>query len=127
MNDTALSDASTTVQRFLQTMEARNLDEAQAFLAPDFSMEFPGGKRFASLDELVQWSKGRYRAVRKHYDRFDALADGGAIIVYCLGTLSGEGLDGTPFGDIRFIDRFVVRDGYIEDEKVWNDMAELAR
>ena len=126
MNDTThLNDASTTVQRFLQTLEARDLDAAQTFLAAGFTMEFPGGKRFTSLDDLVQWAGTRYRVARKHYDCFDALANGGAVIVYCWGTLSGEWLDGAPFSDIRFIDRFVVRDGRLEGQKVWNDIAEV--
>jgi hypothetical protein len=55
------------------------------------------------------------------------LNDGGATIVYCWGTLSGEWLDGAPFSDIRFIDRFVVRNGRLENQKVWNDLAEVVR
>ncbi len=86
-------------------------------------MEFPGGERFTSLDDLVQWASNRYRMVRKQYDQFDALAGDGTSIVYCFGTLSGEWPDGKPFADIRFIDRFILRDGFIEDQKVWNDLA----
>ena len=123
MND-SMNDARDTVRRFLQTMEARDLETARSFLAPDFSMEFPGGQRFASLEELVQWSATRYRSVRKRYECFDALADGGAVVVYCCGTLSGVWPEGTAFSGIRFIDRFVVRDGRLEDQQVWNDLAE---
>ncbi|MFK7954788.1 MAG: hypothetical protein AB8B96_01740 [Lysobacterales bacterium] len=127
MNETTLNEASTAVQNFLQSMEARDLDRAKTFLAPGFTMEFPGSQTFTSLDDLVHWSGERYRAVRKHYDCFDALADDGAIIVYCWGTLSGEWLDGVPFSDIRFIDRFVVRDSRFESQKVWNDIADVQR
>ncbi len=49
--------------------------------------------------------------------------DSGAV-VYCYGTLNGEWPDGTQFSGIRFIDRFVVKDGLLEDQRVWNDLAE---
>ncbi len=118
-----LSDATALVRQFLQALEQRDLNKAQTFLAPNVTMEFPGGQRFGALDDLVHWASTRYRMVRKQYDQFDALAADGAIIVYCFGTLSGEWPDGKPFADIRFIDRFILRDGYIEDQKVWNDLA----
>jgi len=44
-------------------------------------------------------------------------------VVYNYGDLRGEWADGTPFSGIRYIDRFVVRDGRIVDQKVWNDLA----
>lgn len=108
-------------------MERRDLDAARAHLAPGFAMTFPGGVRLTSLEELVDWSKTRYRRVEKTYERFDELADGGTIVVYCHGTLSGEWLDGAVFSGIRFIDRFTVRDGLFTDQMVWNDMGEVRR
>ena len=33
-------------------------------------------------------------------------------------------MDGTPYQNIRYVDRFTVRDGKIVDQMVWNDMAE---
>ena len=81
-------------------------------------------RKVVSVSELAAWGAGRYRRVGKRYERFDvAAADDGAI-VYCLGTLHGERLDGTPFEGIRFIDRFTVRDGKLVDQLVWNDIAE---
>ncbi len=50
--------------------------------------------------------------------------DGDDTIVYVFGTLQGESLSGRPFSGIRFIDRFVLRNGKIVDQRVWNDMAE---
>ena len=123
----ALAPRARSRQRFLQTLEARDLPAAESLLAPEFRMEFPGGKRFTSLQALVSWAGGRYRFARKDYDWIDALRDGADIVVYCAGTLSGEWLDGEPFAGIRFIDRFLVRDGKLADQKVWNDLAEVRR
>ena len=40
-----------------------------------------------------------------HYKNFDLVSANGDIIVYVIGTLYGEWLDGTVFSNIRFIDR----------------------
>ena len=40
---------------------------------------------------------------------------------------AGEWPDGTAFEGIRFIDRFVVVDGKITDQRVWNDLGEARR
>jgi hypothetical protein len=116
-----LNKAEEIVRQYLAAMERRDLAAAKAFLAPGFSMLFPGGARFDSLEALVQSAKGRYRSAKKTYERFDAFEGG----VYCFGTLYGELLDGTPYSGIRFIDRFTVRDGKLADQMVWNDMAEV--
>lgn len=118
-------DPEEMVRDFLTTMEARDLDKAQAMLAPGFTMTFPGKVEMATLPELVDWSKPRYRFVRKTYDRFDSLQKGETSIVYCFGTLSGEWLDGTGFEGIRFIDRFEIEGGLFTRQDVWNDMAEM--
>ncbi len=114
-------NADEIVRKYLDAMERRDLAAAKALLAPGFSMVFPGGRRFDSLEALVESAKGRYRSARKTYERFDAFDDK----VYCFGTLHGELLDGTPYSGIRFIDRFTVRDGRLVDQNVWNDMAEV--
>ena len=126
MNEaTAAAVAISTVKRFLQALEDRDLERAGRLLGPDFSMEFPGGNRFTNLADLVAWAGGRYRFARKDYDRFEALAGGEGMVVYCYGMLSGEWPDGEPFTNIRFIDRFVLRDGQLADQKVWNDLADF--
>jgi hypothetical protein len=113
------------VRDFLAAMEARDLARARTMLAPGFAMTFPGGARFATLEELVAWAKPRYRWVKKTYARFDALPGaGGDSVVYCHGTLRGVWPDGTGFEGIRFIDRFAIRDGLLADQQVWNDLAE---
>ncbi len=113
------------VKSYLETMEARDLARANAMLAPGFAMVFPGPARFTRLADVVAWAKPRYRWVKKRYERFDEMAAAdGETIVYCFGTLHGEWPDGRPFEGIRFIDRFVIRDGKLADQLVWNDLAE---
>jgi phenylpyruvate tautomerase PptA (4-oxalocrotonate tautomerase family) len=112
------------VRTYLEAMEARDLDSARTLLAENFSMMFPGGVVFQSLEELTSWAAKRYRAVRKSYEGFDeALIEGGAV-VYCHGTLSGESLSGRRFAGVRFVDRFLVTDGELVTQSVWNDLAE---
>lgn len=114
------------VREFLDSMEARDLARARTFLAEGFRMVFPGDVRMSTLEELIGWSKPRYRQVGKHYERFDECPSDDGTVVYCYGTLHGVWLDGTAFEGIRFIDRFTVRDGKLVDQKVWNDMGEVA-
>jgi phenylpyruvate tautomerase PptA (4-oxalocrotonate tautomerase family) len=111
-----------TVKAFLAAMEARDLDTAKGFLTDGFRMIFPGGAEFAALEDLVAWSRPRYRFVKKSYDAFDECFGEAGMIVYCFGTLSGEWPDGTSFDGIRFIDRFTVAAGKLTDQKVWNDL-----
>lgn len=121
----ALPNPAGVVRAYLASMEARDLDAAQAMLAEGFTMTFPGTAPMATLQELIDWAKPRYRFVTKTYDGFDAMqSDGDAALVYCRGTLAGEWPDGTPFGGIRFIDRFELVGGRITRQDVWNDIAE---
>ena len=115
------------VRAFLDAMERRDLAAARVFLADDFAMLFPGGARFTRLEELVAHGAGRYRWVKKRFERFDEAPEEGGMAVYCFGTLYGEWADGRPFEGIRFIDRFVVRGGRLADQKVWNDLGEQLR
>ena len=126
MNEqTAAAVAVSTVKRFLKALEDRDLERAGRLLGPGFRMEFPGGNRFGSLADLVAWAAGRYRFAHKTYDRFDALPGEAGMVVYCYGMLSGEWPNGDAFSNVRFIDRFVLRDGQLVDQKVWNDLADF--
>lgn len=123
-----MSTATDCVRRFLSLMEQRQRNSAAAMLAPGFKMTFPGAAQFSTLEALVAWGAQRYISVGKRYERFDELADPlnpAQHIVYCFGTLHGQWLDSTPFDGIRFIDRFVVADGLLIDQRVWNDLAEV--
>ncbi|MEM8812735.1 MAG: nuclear transport factor 2 family protein [Pseudomonadota bacterium] len=119
-----LLDPEIVVREYLAAMEMRDLDAARTYLGPGFSMTFPGGRRFDELDDLVTWSKSRYRSVGKTNDRFESVPVEDGTAVYCFGTLHGIWNDGSAFADIRFIDRFVVRSGKIVEQLVWNDLGE---
>jgi phenylpyruvate tautomerase PptA (4-oxalocrotonate tautomerase family)/ketosteroid isomerase-like protein len=115
------------VRAFLDAMEQRDLDKANSFISETFEMVFPGNHRFHQLHELVAWAKTRYQSIAKTYDGFDTAFHGTEACVTCFGTLRGIWPDGTPFDNIRFIDRFTLRDGSITSQQVWNDLAETTR
>ena len=73
-------------------------------------MAFPGGDRL------------EIRA-RRGFPAYGRLIFDTGTVVYNYGGLRGEWADGTPFEGIRYIDRFLIRDGRIVDQKVWNDLA----
>lgn len=124
MRDEARDAAIETVRRFLRLVEARDLIAAGSFLADDVQITFPGGRVFTNLQDQVDSSAGRFRGVRKTFDRFDVAPLGDDAVVYVSGTLSGEDIHGAAFGGVRFIDRFTVRAGKILDQMVWNDLSE---
>lgn len=115
-----MTDAAALVTRYLRQMEARDLAAAQACLAPDFTMIFPGSVRLHRLEDLVAWSRTRYREVRKTFERIDGAGD----VVWVSGMLAGTWLDGRTFDQIRYVDRFELKDGLILRQDVWNDMGE---
>jgi hypothetical protein len=116
------------VLAYLRAMEDRDLPKAQGLLHRDFVMVFPGNARMSDLAALVEFSRTRYRSVRKTFEETDLGLDRrGRPVVVCCGTLRGEWLDGTAFSDIRFVDRFVLCDGLILEQHVWNDIADTLR
>ncbi|MFK7967111.1 MAG: tautomerase family protein [Burkholderiaceae bacterium] len=117
-------DAQACVRAFLDAMGARDLAAARQWLAPDFTMEFPGPVRFQQLEELFEWSRPRYSEIIKTYERFESAWQMDTTTVWCHGTLNGKWPDGRPFQGIRFVDRFTVRHGQLIDQTVWNDLAE---
>lgn len=122
----ARPDPAQIVKDYLAAMEARALEQARAMLGEGFAMTFPGTAPMHTLEDLIAWSKPRYKFVTKTYDGFDAMqGEGDAAIVYCRGTLGGEYHDGSRFDGIRFVDRFEVTEGKITKQDVWNDMAEV--
>jgi hypothetical protein len=112
------------VTRYLDACAAGRLEEAESYLADVRELVFPWG-RFRTPTEVVLAGQQRYRCARKRYDTWDVTFGGDqSTVVIVTGTLHGEAFDGTPFSDIRFIDRFVIRDGRIVLHQVWNDLAE---
>ena len=120
-----MNEAINLVTQFLQALEEREIDSASALLAPEVEMIFPGGATFTRLDDLVAWAKPRYRWVRKAVTRMDTAETPDGTAVFCQGTLYGEWPDGTSFDNIRFADWFLLRDGLIARQHVWNDIAEI--
>lgn len=113
------------VVKFLRSLEARDLPAAQALLAPGMVMTFPGNRKFARMEDLIASSKSRYRNVKKTFQVWDEFQVGDVTVVYSCGLLNGEWPDGSPLMDIRYIDRFEIKDGKIVDQQVWNDLAEF--
>ena len=116
--------AEALVKRFLRTMEARDLEAAEAMMAPGARITFPGGKLFSSQREMVEASRGRYQWVKKTFDQVDAFSLDHGHVVYVMGTLHGVNRHGVSFSDIRYIDRFRLKDGLITQQDVWNDLSE---
>jgi hypothetical protein len=117
--------AKDLIQAYLRTMEARDLVSAQSMLTAHATIIFPGGKFFRNLHELAENARGRYQWVKKTFDHIDYCKhEDGAEIVYVTGTLYGVNNHNMQFEGIRYIDRFVVRDGKINEQYVWNDFAE---
>jgi hypothetical protein len=125
MPEKNLQRAITQIKNYLDAMENQNLSLAKSFLNKNFKLVFPGNNIFLTLDEMIDWAKIRYRWVKKNYDHFDPLiSDDNTIVVYCYGTLYGEWLDKNTFSEIRFIDRFTLKEDKLLDQMVWNDLAE---
>ena len=120
----ALPDPKELALSFLKAMEARDVDAAETMLGTGFRMTFPGTRPMASIEELIDWAKDRYRSVKKSITSVEAFHLDGCAVVYVIGTLSGEWPDDTLFEGIRFIDRFEIKGGKLISQDVWNDIAE---
>jgi hypothetical protein len=99
-------------------------DAAAAYMKPGTVITFTGGREFDHPRGPTGFNASRYRWVKKKMDRFDVCPGAGETVVYSIGTLYGEWIDGTPFEGNRYVDRFVVQDGKIVKMDVWNDSAE---
>ena len=117
-------DAAALIDRFLQLNEDRKLDEVQAMLAPGCKIEFPGGQRFANMAEMVENAKSSYTWVKKHRERYFVGVNGDQQTVTSVGTLYGVNLAGEEFSGVRYVDVFVIEDGLITEQMVWNDFCE---
>ncbi|TQV80888.1 tautomerase family protein [Denitrobaculum tricleocarpae] len=115
---------SEIIRSYLAAMEARDLETAKQWLADTALLTFPGGADFTSLEAMIEWARARYRSIGKTYERFDETGTDDGAVVICQGTLHGEWLDGSKFEGIRFVDWFLIRDGRIVEQRVWNDLSE---
>jgi phenylpyruvate tautomerase PptA (4-oxalocrotonate tautomerase family) len=112
------------VKKFLTSMQDQQLNDAQKWLADGAQMIFPNGQCFTDLSDLMAWTKTRYQSVLKTFERIETTFKSQDASVYCYGTLQGVSLDGRPFENIRFIDRFAISNGKITQQEVWNDLAQ---
>ena len=100
---------------------------ASAFVTPGLEIVFTGGRKMRDPAEATAFNGRRYKWVKKQVERTEMVAGGTPeeSVVYSLGTLYGEWPDGTPFSGNRYVDRFVLRNGKIVQQSVWNDSAEI--
>ena len=126
MSGNAMTPAE-IVQAYLAAHMIPDPVAASAFVAPGFVITFTGGRKMTETAEATAFNARRYKWVKKRFERTETVAGGSPeeSVVYSLGTLYGEWPDGTPFEGNRYIDRFVVRQGKIIQQSVWNDSAEI--
>ena len=114
------------VEEFLRIVMIPDPAGARAFTSPALQIRFTGGRAMRDPGETSAFNANRYKWVKKRFIQTDLVA--GATdeeaVVYNIGTLYGEWLDGTPFEGNRYVDRYVVRHGKIVQMDVWNDSAE---
>jgi hypothetical protein len=114
------------VEEFLRIIMIPDPAGARDFTSPDLRIRFTGGRPMRDPSETSAFNAARYKWVKKRFERTDLVADATdqEAIVYNIGTLYGEWLDGTPFEGNRYVDRYVVSQGKIVQMDVWNDSAE---
>jgi hypothetical protein len=123
----APEDPAAFVDAFLSTLMIPDPVAARRYCAPDLQIVFTGGRQMRDPAECSAFNKGRYKWVKKKFERTEVVAGGtvGETVVYNIGTLYGEWPDGTPFAGNRYVDRYVLRQGLIAEMQVWNDSAEI--
>ena len=118
--DTAPTDF---IREYLNASSERRMSDAASYLAEEAVLVFPQG-RFNGLEAMAAAMSGRYRTISKRHDTWDVIETEGDTVVVTTGTLSGVNAHGVSFENIRFCDRFVLRNGHIMEQHVWNDLAE---
>lgn len=128
-----MSDLSTShltpaalVDEYLRLLMIPNPAAARQFVSPQLQIRFTGGRKMRDPAECAAFNAARYRWVKKRVDATETVAGGTPefTVVYSLGTLYGEWLDGSAFEGNRYVDRYVVSQGLITRMDVWNDSAE---
>ena len=96
------------------------------YCAPEMEIRFTGNRLMHDPAEATAFNKSRYKWVKKRFGPTHVVAGGSPdeTTVYQTGHLYGEWLDGTPFDNNRYVDRYVVKNGKIVKMEVWNDSAE---
>jgi hypothetical protein len=119
-------NAKHIVEEFLRIIMIPDPVSARAFVSPQLRIRFTGAREMKDPTECSAFNASRYKWVKKKFVQTDVVAAGSddEAIVYNIGTLYGEWLDGTPFEGNRYVDRYVVKHGLIVQMDVWNDSAE---
>jgi len=119
-------NAKHIVEEFLRIIMIPDPVAARAFVSPQLRIRFTGAREMKDPTECSAFNASRYKWVKKKFEQTDVVAGGNddEAIVYNIGTLYGEWLDGTPFEGNRYVDRYVVKNGLIVQMDVWNDSAE---
>ena len=119
-------NAKHIVEEFLRIIMIPDPVGARAFVSPQLRIRFTGAREMKDPTECSAFNASRYKWVKKKFQQTDVVAGGSddEAIVYNIGTLYGEWLDGTPFEGNRYVDRYVVKHGLIVQMEVWNDSAE---
>ncbi len=119
-------DPGALVDEYLRILMIPDPAGVQHFVSPALRIRFTGGRAMRAPAECAVFNASRYRWVRKRIESTEVVAGGTPerTVVYSLGTLYGEWPDGTAFEGNRYVDRYVVSHGLIEQMDVWNDSAE---
>lgn len=98
---------------------------ARLLFPPELRIRFTGGREMHSPADCARFIRALCLGQKK-FGRTEVVsgASGEEAVVYMIGTLYGEWLDGTPFSGNRYVDRYVVSNGRITEMQVWNDSAE---
>jgi ketosteroid isomerase-like protein len=121
-----LIDPVAIVEEYLRLHMIPDPDSARQFCAAELEIRFTGNRLMRDPAEATAFNKARYKWVKKKFGPTHVVAGGTAeeTTVYQTGHLYGEWLDGTPFENNRYVDRYVVKNGKIVRMEVWNDSAE---
>ena len=119
-------NAAEIVDEFLRLIMIPDPDAARRFVSPEMRIRFTGNRAMSDPAECTAFNRSRYKWVKKRFEATETVegATGEHAIVYNRGTLHGEWLDGTPFENNRYVDRYELRGGLIVKMDVWNDSAE---
>ncbi len=120
-------DPAAIVEAYLTTLMIPDPVAARAFIDAELDITFTGGRKMKDPAEAAAFNKSRYKWVKKKFERTEVVTGGTAeeTVVYSIGSLYGEWLDGTPFSGNRYVDRYLLRNGKIVQMGVWNDSAEI--
>ncbi len=114
------------VREYLNAMVQRDVATASAYIHPEATIIYPGGKTFNAISTLAESSSAKFKTLSKTFERFDCMpTETGTHVVYVSGHLHGTWPDDTPFTNIRFIDRYEIKDNLIVMQEVWSDSAEF--